>query len=269
MSTRATEKKIEFYVFIFLVLLWAAVEAIVVLVTLFSPSKSLDIFSALRALGLVAVFGVFVRRIKRRDLETVSTEDLNRLYYARFNSIPTQGLSVAEWQDEPVTNNLMKVLLKFGADIITNLSSASNLELSIFHGSDHPRIICYYNSEGLKRPRSELERMENDNYYRDKKYFAVEFMDNRPNYIEIIPDTSKNDKFSHITNEQREKLKSVVVYVFCLDTPCALVIASDKENTFRSDDDDMKALINAIGMAVHGDIHFMKYLSAGSHALGN
>ncbi len=87
-------------------------------------------------------------------------------------------------------------------------------------------------------------------------------MDKRPDYIEIIPDTSKDDRFSHITDKQREKLKSVVVYVFCHETPCALVIGSDKEKTFTSDDDDMKSLINSIGMAIHCDIHFMKHLSA-------
>ncbi len=261
MSTKSTEKKIEFYVFMILVVLWSIVEAIVVLVTVFSPSKSMAIFSVLGALGLAALFRVFIGRIKRRDLETISTKDLKRLYLERLNSIPTQEPSVGEWQDEPVTNSLMKALLKFAADIITKLSSASNIELSIFHGSKEPRIICYYNSEGLDRPRSELERRKNKNYYRDKKYFAVEFMDKLPNYIEIIPDTSKDDRFSHINDKQREKLKSVVVYVFCLETPCALVIASDKENTFTSDD-DMKALINSIGMSLHGDIHFMEYLSA-------
>ncbi len=87
-------------------------------------------------------------------------------------------------------------------------------------------------------------------------------MDKRPNYIEMIPDTSKNASFKHIDDRQREKLRSVAVYVFCLDTPCALVIGSDRENTFRSDDDDMKALINSIGMAIHGDIHFREHLSA-------
>jgi len=261
MSTRATKKNIEFYVFIFIVLLYAIVEAVVIIAAVFTHSKLSITFSAIGALGLAKLFQVFVDRIKRRELETISTEDLKRLYLERLNSIPTQKPSVEEWQDEPVTNSLMKALLKFAADIITKLSSASNIELSIFHGSKEPRIICYYNSEGLDRPRSELERRKNKNYYRDKKYFAVEFMDKRPDYIEIIPDTSKDDRFSHITDKQREKLKSVVVYVFCLDTPCALVIASDKENTFTSDD-DMKALINSIGMSLHGDIHFMQYLSA-------
>lgn len=261
MSTRSTEKKIEFYVFICLVVLYAIVEVVFIMVAIFSHSKLSITFSVIGALGLAKLFQVFVRRIKGRDLETISTEDLKRLYLERFNSIPTQELSDGEWQDEPVTNSLMKALLKFVADIIAKLTHASNIELSIFHGSNHPRIICYYNSEGRGSPRSELEWKKNKNYYRDNEYFAVEFMDRRPDYIEIIPDTSDSDTFSHITDEQREKLKSVVVYVFCLDMPCALVIASDKENTFRSDDDDMKALINSIGMALHGDIHFMHYLS--------
>ncbi len=262
MSNRATEKTVEFYVFMSLVVLCAVVEATVVIKTVFSPSKSLAIFSVLGGLGLVALFRVFVSRIRSRDIETISTEDLKRLYSERFDSIPTQKLSAGEWQDEPVTNSLMRALLKFVADTITKLTTASNIELSVFRGLNHPRIICYYNSEGLKSPRSELARSENENYYKEKNYFAVQFMNDRPNYIEIIPDTSKNDAFSHITDKQREKLKSVVVYVFCLDTPCALVIASDKINTFTPGDENMRVLINSMGMALHGDIHFKQYLSA-------
>ncbi len=262
MSTRATEKTVVFYVFISLVVLYALVEAAAISMAIFTHSKLSITISVIGVLGLPKLFSVFVDRIKSHDLETISTEDLKRLYSERFDSIPTQNLSAGEWQDEPVTNSLMRAILKFVADTITKLTSTSYIELSIFRGLDHPRIICYYNSEGLKNPRSELERRKNENYYRDKEYFAVDFMDKRPNYIEMIPDTSKRDTFSHITDKQREKLKSVVVYVFCLDTPCALVIASDKENTFTPNDANMKALINSMGMALHGDIHFMQYLSA-------
>jgi len=255
MSARATERRVEFIVFMILVVLAAIVEAAVILIAVFWQSFPTGIVAALGALGITKLLEVFVRRMEQRNLETISTEDIKRLYVERLDSIPTRELAVSEWQDEVVTNNLIRTLLKFGADVIRKVTNVSHIELSIFYGSTEPRIICYYNSEGL-----ELEWTNNRKYYREQKYFAVEFMDRRPNYMEVIPDTSKHATFSHVTDKQREKLKSVVVYVFCLNTPCALVIGSDKENTFRPDDDEMKALINSLGMAIHGDMHFMKHL---------
>ena len=76
MSSRATEKTIEFYVFIILVLLFAVVETVVVIKAVSTPSAFSISASTLGALGLASLFKVFVSRMKRRDIETISTEDL-------------------------------------------------------------------------------------------------------------------------------------------------------------------------------------------------
>ena len=150
-----------------------------------------------------------------------------------------------------VCNVLLGEVLRMTEEILRNWIGEYQYELSVFTDRDHPKIIAYYETGGQNTPRSMLQREEDPDYYKKNSYKVVELLVNPSNKVITISKTTDPEvNYKFLNQKQIEKIKSTLLYSFCLNTPMALVVVCDVPGVIDKNDNRLINLINAVGMAM-------------------
>jgi hypothetical protein len=149
--------------------------------------------------------------------------------------------------------DVLRVILKLLEDYLRLYIGKQHFEMSIFTNVEHPDIYAYYDTHGNSQPSSYNNRKNDPNYYRNKKYEAIELLDNPISEIVIISSTETSD-YNFINKRQRRKIKSQLMFCFHMTDPYILVVTCSKTNAFMKKDRDLDEFICNIGKMLNSEI---------------
>lgn len=150
--------------------------------------------------------------------------------------------------------SLIECLHLFADEMKAYLNKNCYYELSVFSNKEHPDIIAYYDTNKNTCADSKAKRMQNENYYRDKKYQVVELLDNPTTLPIYLPHVKVNSGYSFVDKKQKQQIKSQVMLCFHLENPCVLVVTANKKNTFSKKDTEFEETLKHIVLLLESNI---------------
>ena len=255
--TKSTERTLTFSLFLVLTVVSAAIEAW----TIYRIVEAGDFevlkvtVSVINGGALAYLLRAFGRLVNKTFIskDLVDEEDLKGFFQNRLNRINGYSNITPDNKHE-VFQTLQQEVLRLTEDLLKKWLVADQFELSIFTNAEYPEITAYYETGGQSTPRSKHMRDQYPEYYITSGYKVVELLKDPTHKIIVIQNTdepSANYKF--LNEKQKEKIKSTLLYCFCLDTPRALVVVCDAPGAIDKNDSRLKNLINAVGMAIKCD----------------
>ena len=211
--------------------------------------------SIINAGALVYFIRIFAKLVNRTfiDKDLITEEDLKKYFRRRLDLINFHPALDTSNKDT-FCRGLFGEVLRMTEEILRNWLGPHLYELSVFSDQDHPKILAYYETGGQDNPRSKLMREKDSDYYKKSEYKVVELLDNPSSEVIIIPKTTDPGvRYKFLTDEQREKIKSTLLYCFCMQTPLALVVVCDFPDAINRQDSRLINLIHAVGMAMNCD----------------
>lgn len=265
MALTPKQRTVIFRVFIILVMASACLEIFIIMnvINTGDVRSYKSIVAILNGGGLFLLFRKFIRMIDDvfRKLDMIDERHLksyfeNRLACLNYES-PPENLNALY----SIISALSQQILKLTESILYGWIGPFHFELSVFENSTTPRIIAYYDSGGDNEPRSKKAREDDPDYYRKKRHEVVELLENPNNSIFYLPNTHLPEaSYSFLNKEQEKNIKSTLLYCFCNDGPCALVITCDRPGALAQDP-RLDSLIRAIGLAMRAEYNLGNILS--------
>ena len=151
----------------------------------------------------------------------------------------------------------MSACLSFLLSFLRKRNSTADYELSIFFNINEPDILCYIDSNGHDTASSHSYRLSNPNYYKDKKYEVVKYLEDETNsmgYSVDIVHYKNNDNFVDATSRQRARIEDQIFYRFSINNPHVLVITCNKPNVFKDSDNELKQVISTFGLLLNSEL---------------
>lgn len=211
--------------------------------------------SIINAGALIYFIRLFAKLVKRTfiDKDLITEEDLKRYFRNRLDRINMHS-NLDPAKKEALFRGLLGETLRMTEAILRNWVGSYQYELSIFFGQENPDIIAYYETGGQDTPRSKLLREQDPAYYRKGGYKVVELLNKPSNEVIIIPKTRNPEvNYKFLSEKQKEKIKSTLLYCFCVKTPMALVVVCNSPDAINKQDSRLVNLIHAVGMAMQCD----------------
>lgn len=205
------------------------------------------------------VLACFIRAFRKLvnrtfiDKDLINEDDLKKFFRNRLDRISSYPHITPE-NKTLVCHALLGEVLRMTEEILRNWIGEYQYELSVFTDRDHPKIIAYYETGGQSTPRSKRQRERDPDYYKISGYKVVELLDNPSNEVIAISKTTDPEvNYRFLNQKQAEKIKSTLLYSFCLNSPMALVVVCDAPGVIDKSDPRLINLVNAVGMAMKFD----------------
>ena len=205
---------------------------------------------------LFGVGRIFLKVLSKTFLEPNAVISFSKLH--RFASDRCRILDddVGADMDEYLTRQrLVTEVLSFAEGCLQGWVPGSHFELCIFIDRDQPLLFAYFDSNHDSQARSMGKRIQNPYWYIENKYEVTKLLAKPSSYPRIIHDTTaKKAQYSFGSTQQREQLKSTMLWCLDVGTPCAIVVSSDAKNAFRESDPEVTSFVKFIGTMVHFDV---------------
>ncbi|RKE02447.1 hypothetical protein [Marinifilum flexuosum] len=251
----AKQRKTIFRVFIFIiiVLILGLIASLIL-----SFQGKVNAVPTLLTSGFLATGGVYFYKIIKKefvDNEILPFGVIKEHYEQRKTGLETTTC-------ESCSKRLVDTSLKYADTILKRkYGKEVQFEIAIFTNMEEPDIEYYYSSTGSKVPTHSHLRKINPKYYEENNYAAVKYMKNPIEPIVMFSDTWHQVDYSHVSDEQKKRVRSQAMFNLCSDTPYVLVITGNKKDMFNQDDNECMELIQAIGNCIRADIELKKTLS--------
>jgi len=252
------QKNTIFFLYIGAIIIAICLEAFFVLKVINGEiSKTSVISGAIGSLTLFSCAKYLPELFKKHFLEQEIEKYFKNMFAQRLRSINRRP-TINNTNAKEISEELILATLELCETLLKKHLGNQHYEISIFENKEHPVISHYYDSNKQSTPRSQNDRTNNENYYRDKGYTVVSLLENPKNDILYISDTQNERTYSFATDDQRKKLKSTLLYSFCLNHPRAIVITSNKKNAFSAKTPIIEEIVRLISNAVHCDCHLFQ-----------
>jgi hypothetical protein len=160
-----------------------------------------------------------------------------------------------------IRRELVTNVLRFAEETLRGWIPGSHLELCVFVDAEQPILFGYYDSNGDTTARSMSERARNPNFYTESGYEVTKLLRNPTSQPRILADTHDSKTgYVFTTSQQRTQLRSTLLLCLDLETPCALVISSNKENSLTDSDEKLISFIRYVGEMVRFDLFNQGFL---------
>ena len=194
--------------------------------------------------------------------ETVgkAEEQLKRYCRNRLDALPGLGEIKDDKSLTILTDRLMLQFLRYLEELLKIKTPSVHFEISVLANVQEPEIICYWDSKSSDRPSSASARANDPEYYRKKKYEAVELLE-RPDEgrdVRIISRTEDAPRYSFVDKSQKRRIKSTCLCSFPGPEPVVIVLVADQSGIFKETDRSLRNLLPAALMAVVFELSLRK-----------
>ncbi len=250
------QRWIIFVIFCLIVLTCVTVEACLVYSVVEKGFTNTKLVSAFLAGGLlVGCRRPFMLMISRNFLKS------NVLSSARLQKLSSERCTIIEnarRSNEEVyltRGNLIRNTLKFCEESLKGWVPGSHFELCVFVDQDQPLLFAYYDSNHDTNARSMKERERNPRFYVEKGYEVIRLLQTPTSQALVLKNTlDEKANYVFTSSQQRKQIKSSVLICLDLNTPCALVVSSNKTNAFSESESEVMLFIRYIGELVRYDL---------------
>jgi hypothetical protein len=153
---------------------------------------------------------------------------------------------------------LARPVLQLAEEFLQRELGSEHYELSVWMSPAEPEIAAYYDSSKNSRPRTYVQRLQDPQFYREKRYKVIALLD-QPDPEPIVMTRLSSSVYAYEGTTQREKVKSTVLYCFDLQRPAAMVLTSaDPEAFSGSKRATVVELIRCLSLAVRADLDLIE-----------
>lgn len=205
---------------------------------------------------LFAVGKVFLRVVSKTFLEpddVISFSKLHRFASDRCRILDEDGRAGID--DYASRQRLITELLGFAEESLHGWLPGSHFELCIFVDRDQPLLFAYFDSNHDSTARSMAQRRQNPYWYIEQKYEVTKVLLEPSSHPRIISNTEdKKSRYSFASPQQRQQLRSTMVWCIDVGSPCAIVVSSDSKNAFKESDPEITSFIKFVGTMARFDL---------------
>jgi len=208
------------------------------------------------ALGIQQIRPIYLESLRRELLPSAAVgkleEKLKDYFRNRLGLVPGTGEIKDEEALASISRRLMQQFLHFLESVLRMKSPGTHFEISVFANVTEPDIICYYDSGGSAKPSSASFRAVDPQFYRQKKYEAVELLEKPSGNgdVMVIARTEETRNYSFRNNKQKARIKSTCLCLFNDPEPLVIVLVANRSGAFEESDGPLKSLVAAALMSV-------------------
>lgn len=250
------QRQIVFALFCVFAVACAGAELFVLVSLVANPSDALaKAFAAVVGAGLLGGIGVlFVRLVDKTFVSgtLAPVAILSDLASERSRLLDSNTNAALDFS---ARRDLMTATLEFAETCLRPWVAGTHFEFSVFVDEIHPLLFAYYDSGRSRVARTMRERESAPDFYVEKGYEVVKLLRDRSTFPRVIADTYVPEAgYVFATAQQKRQLRSTVLLSVDTGSPCALVVASNKENAFSENDAETMGFLKYIAALVRYDL---------------
>jgi hypothetical protein len=216
-----------------------------------------DVKAVLTVLDAGVLFLFAKRFVKIVDLafftHRITPEQLQR--FAAQRNVKLDNARQSGEGPELTRQNLIVNSLEFCEECLKGWAPGHHFELCVFVDRELPMLFAYFDSNGTKDAKSMPLRKANPRFYVEHGYEVVKLLQAPTSQPRVLSDTHDVEAhYAFISNQQRDQIKSTVLYCIDVTSPCALVVSSNERNAFKDSERELIAFIKFIGALVRYDL---------------
>ncbi len=190
----------------------------------------------------------------------VSGATISEVLLERLRAIRSASRTVVG--DGPTPESIIQPILRLAVSVLKEQLGGRHYEISIWTTPSEPKILAYYDSLNNARPKTDRQRNANPQFYRENNYEVIRLLDHPDNEM-VIKTRLSNSGYIYTDADQKDRIKSTVLYCFDVTRPAAIVLTSDAPDTFQGSRENIATeMVKYLSLAILGDLELLEPISA-------